>query len=154
MSSNQAVYEEWVSQTQDDLTATGDIVGPAFAQPVDIIRWGVILDALLDVGAGFSAALDRRITIGSDIGRVNAAGGTLTRTADVAAGQVLYGDVSAGTPNAPLELDPGDEVVFEVTDAADTAGTGHWFCMWRRRPFVDPRLTIGGASTVTKVTLT
>lgn len=126
-------------------TSTGDKFYVAPAVPIDIYRWGIITQDLLDVGAGFTISMEFRPTVGSDTDR--AAKQTIDRTTDVAAGTVLYRDVilavaqasgddtlTGGTttqtsllnvgPAGPLHVRPGEEVVFEVTDAADTAGTG------------------------------
>ncbi len=129
------------------LNSTGDKFTFTPGQPVDIIRWGIVPTTLLDLGVGFTGALDFRPTAGSDASRVNGsvaggvdtAGGTITRTADVALGAGVYHNLSS-----PLEVDPGEEVVFEVTDAADTSGDGVIFIEYFEKPFVgDSNRTIG-----------
>lgn len=125
------LYRAFSISAQVALTTTGDKFTFSPAVPVNIVRWGVIADALIDVGAGMVIALDHRVTFGSDTGRVNGAtsagkdtaGGTLsTGTTDVAQGKGLYREVNQ-VPG-PFKLAPGEQAVFEVTDAADTAGTG------------------------------
>ena len=125
-----------------DFTTTGDKWVLTPARPINIIRWGIVADALIDVGAGMVVALDFRPTAGSDSGRVNGAtssgrdtaGGTLsTGTTDVAAGSGSYRDLvpvaasglsATGTGEyGGFQVDPGEQAVFEVTDAADTAGS-------------------------------
>src|SRR3990167_9607381 len=124
-------------------TSTGDKFIYTPAVPIDVYRWGFVTDALLDVGVGFVIALDHRPTAGSDTGRVEKQ--VMTFTADVAAGKVRYNEpilpvaessvaglgetnqlINVG-PAGPFEVDPGEELVIEVTDAADTAGTGYVF---------------------------
>ena len=117
-------------------SSTGDKATFTFAQPVDVVGVGFIADALLDVGAGFVFKFDRRVTAGSDTGRGDGDVGTLTNgTTDVVAGTVIYNDLAA-----PVELNAGDQVVFEVTNVADTAGTGFAFIKYQRRPFVAGRI--------------
>lgn len=135
-----------------DFTATGDkfIFTPAL--PADVYRWGIITNALLDVGAGFVAALDHRPTAGSDTNRVEK--DTITVSADVAAGQVVYsqaigadadgevgedGTVRYVAPTGPVEVNPGEELVIEVTNAADTAGTGYVFIEYVEKPLAGDR---------------
>lgn len=119
-------------------TSTGDKFIFTPAKPVDIYRYGFVTNALLDVGVTFILALDWRPTAGSDTNRAEKATIT-TGTTDQAAGKMGYRDiilpVAAATagdgstvnvgPDGPLEVDPGEEVVIEVTNAADTAGTGY-----------------------------
>ena len=132
-------------------TSTGDKFIFTPAMPCDVYRWGLITDALLDVGAGFTIALDWRPTAGSDTNRAQK--DTIVKTADVAAGQVLYseavGAVAQATgsdgslvdvaPAGPVEVDPGEELVIEVTDAADTAGTGYVWIEYVEKPLAGSR---------------
>lgn len=132
------------------LDATDDEVKWAPGKPIDVVRWGFIITTALDVGAGFGAALDLRPTVGSDTDRVNGdssgttdtGGGTITATADVAVGAGLYHNV-----DPPLEVDPGEELVLQITDAADTSGAGYFFVEYEERPFVgDSNVTAGDPS--------
>lgn len=134
------------------LNSTGDKAFWQPGQPVDIVRWGIIADGLIDVGAGMTVKLDHRPTVGSDTDRGDGDGGDITVTADIVAGDGIYTEelsaaaVLASTP-AILEVDPGEEVVFQVTDAADTAGDGYFFIEFIERPFVgDANVTAGDAS--------
>jgi hypothetical protein len=121
-----------------DFTTAADTVYVTPATPIKIVRWGLVVTSLLDVGAGFAAAMDFRPTAGSDTDRVNGAvasgidtaGGTITTTADVAAGDGLYHELSQ-----PLEVLPGEQVVIQITDAADTAGTGLFWVEYEEEPF-------------------
>lgn len=121
------------------LTTAADKGTFAPARPVNIVRWGIIVTTLLDVGAGAVFALDFRPTIGSDTGRVDGAvsagvdtaGGTITTgTTDVAVGKGLYHDV-----NPPLKVDPGEQVVFQAVDAPDTGGAGFLFIEYEEEGF-------------------
>jgi hypothetical protein len=121
------------------LTTTGDKMTFTPGAPVNIVRWGVIADALIDVGAGMTIKADFRPTAGSDTGRGDGDGGDITVTADIAQGKGAYTEEVA-TPAATavaakLQVDPGEQVVFQVTDAADTAGTGHIFVEYELEGF-------------------
>jgi len=131
-------------------TGTGDVLVFTPNTPVDIVRWGFIVTTTLDVGAGAAFAGDHRPTAGSDTSRVDGsisssvdtAGGTLTVTADIAAGQVAYHEMSQN-----LEVDPGEEFVIECTNAADTAGVIRGFVEYVEKPFVgDSDATAGTAA--------
>jgi len=83
--------------------------------------------------AGTTTALriefDRRLTQGSDSGRVamldGSTGFILSPSATQVIGSVLYKDIGAV---APVDLEPGDEVVGEVVTAT-TAGVGRTFVL-------------------------
>ena len=144
-------------------TSTGDKFYILPAAPIDVYRFGLITQDLLDVGAQFTLPLDHRVLAGSDVGRTEVA--TLsTGTVDVAAGKVVYKDVilpvaeatqaghlsslSPGTkqnvgPTGPLHVRPGEEVVIEVTDAADTAGTGRVWIEYAAQGFAQPNAVVG-----------
>ncbi len=139
-------------ETESVVTATGDEVVFTPAAPVNIVRWGFIVTTLLDVGAGATFAMDKRVTAGSDTGRVNGstdangvdtAGGTMTVTADKAVGTCIYHNVSP-----QFKVNPGEQAVIAVDNAADTGGDGIWFIEYEEEPFVatslaaaDDRLT-------------
>jgi hypothetical protein len=110
------------------LTTAADKATFNFPSPVDVVGWGIIITTLLDVGAGAIFACDRRITAGSDTGRVDAAGGTITTPADVAVGKVIYHELTTR-----LELNAGDQIVIEATDAPDTGGAGILFVRYQPR---------------------
>lgn len=140
----QGYHEEAVS-AQIALDSTGDkfTFTPSF--PIEIVRWGLIADALVDVGAGAVVKLDFRPTAGSDTGRSDGSPaaettptGTprniSTSTDDIAAGKVA--NVELNTPaSPPFQVNPGQQVVVQVTDAADTAGTAIAYIHYRRRAF-------------------
>jgi len=136
---------------QINVNSTGDKMTFTPASPVNIVRWGIIADALIDVGVGMTIKADHRPTAGSDTGRGDGDVGDITVTADIAAGKGAYteeiGTPAATAAQAKFEVDPGEQVVFQVTDAADTAGTGHIFVEYELIPFVgDSAVTAGDFS--------
>ena len=120
------------------LTTAADKGTFAPARPVNIVRWGIIVTTLLDVGAGAVFSLDFRPTIGSNTGRVvgsvsggvDTAGGSITLSADVAVGKGVYHDV-----NPPLKVNPGEQVVVDASDAPDTGGAGYLFFEYEEEGF-------------------
>ncbi len=124
------------------MASTGDKMTFTPGCPVNIVRWGVIADALIDVGAGFTIKADWRPTAGSDSSRSDGTCGDITVTSDINQGQGAYTEECA-TPDAGLPamflVDPGEQIVFEVTDAADTSGTGMIFVEYELLPFVGDR---------------
>lgn len=100
--------------------STGDpfIVTPAV--PINVRRWGLAITIAVTGTVGI-IALDHRITAGSDTGRVDAYGTKTLRLnqASMVAGQVLY----VLPDDGPLQVNPGEQLVFQVATAA-TAGDG------------------------------
>ena len=159
--------------------STGDKFAFRTSFPVDIVRWGFIASDLVDVGVRLTIRADFRPVIGEDDNRVSgeAAGGAgvidlgtsavpAHTTGDVAPGNGVFTDVvsSAGLlsltdaslntkSQAPFELDPGEELMFEVTDAADTDGAGYIFVHYVPRGFhtndLNPTKTVTAAGTDT-----
>lgn len=139
-----------------DVSTTGDKAFYTPGQPVDIVRWGVIADDLVDVGAGMTIKADHRPTVGSDTDRTDGTVGDITVTADIAAGKGAYTESFSGSDGSTttinstgvggqkreeagqygFEVDPGEQVVFQVTDAADTAGKVYIFIEVIEKPFV------------------
>lgn len=141
-----------------DFNAASDKLILNFPHPVDIYRWGIMTIALMDPDAGgFQIDLDKRVTMGSDVGRLNAAGGSIIRAdADtIAAGNIVYVDVtlpvaqatgSDGSlvnvdPAGPLRIDPGQEAVIEVTNTVGAASTGYVWVEYVALPFNDAAFT-------------
>lgn len=124
-------------------------------------------DGIIDVGTTMIVALDWRPTAGSDTGRVELSTIT-TGTTDVAVGTGLYSEfgaveiggvlpaattgVDGSTVHAalsgswqdntvlgyPIKVNPGEELVFEVTNAADTnADLVTCFLHYIQEPFVN-----------------
>ncbi len=146
------------------VTSAEDKVAWSPARPVNIVRWGFIVDTLLDVGAALVAhELDLRPITGADTNRVNGAtdadgvdtaGGSITLAAvDIAVGLGVYHDVSP-----KLLVDPGEEVVIQCSVAPDTGGTAFYFIEYEQEAFHSggspaPALSFGNRiSNMTKVT--
>ena len=152
------VYPEVGAAITTDLVdfqaATGVVAVMNFAAPVEILRMGILVDdnELLDVGAGFSIKLWKYLVPGSSTSAV--ALGTITTTADVAKGSGLFnnlhvaiaqatGDDGVSLVNvAPRDEQdndwivlPGQQVVWDITDAADTSGKGQVWVQYVERPF-------------------
>lgn len=133
------------------LDGTGDVFTLTPGQPINIVRWGIIPTTLLDVGASFAIKADFRPTAGSDSGRGDGDVGDISTTVDTALGagdytEAVAGDGVAGS-KVPFQVDPGEQVVFQVTDAADTTGDGVIFVEYEEHPFVgDPNATAGSFS--------
>ena len=133
---------------QVTVNSTGDKMTFTPGRPVNIIRWGIIADALIDVGAGMTIKADFRPTAGSDSGRGDGDVGDITTTSDIAQGKGLFTqDLSDDATEVKFQVDPGEQVVFQVTDAADTAGTGHIFVEYEEEGFSGglpaPALSLG-----------
>ncbi len=84
--------------------------------PITVLRIGVLITTANPAGAVVD--FDRRVTPGSDVGRVDKAVGTLTFPASAdAVGEIVYRDVA-------VDLSPGDEVSVQVTTAGDAGSAG------------------------------
>ena len=93
---------------QASMTVAADINTFTPARPVNIIRWGVIADALIDVGAGMTIKADHRPTAGSDTGRGDGNVGDITVTSDIAQGDGAYTEeVSGAGTKQKFKVDPG-----------------------------------------------
>lgn len=123
----------------------GDTIVYRVCTPIKVVRFGLyVTTAIADAaGDGWVYALDRRITPGSDTGRVEMSRITGAAVEGQAAGKVLERSVGTastvtgssvlGTQGTGLvtggQVDGhvcnvGDEIVFEVINAAATAGAG------------------------------
>ncbi len=136
-----------------DATSTGDTLMLRPIIPIDILRWGFISTVLVDVGAGMTISIDHRPTIGSDTDRAEI--GAITSTVDVAVGKGQFDDIANAVaqatgvdgslvdvaPAGPFEVDPGEEIIFDVDDAADTGGTMEVWIEYFVKPFVGSRVT-------------
>lgn len=144
-----------------DFNATGDKFILTKPYPVDIYRWGFITIELMDPDAGgFQLDLDKRVTVGSDVGRVLVQSIVRADADTVAAGNVIYVEsvlavaqatgedgvslVNVG-PAGPVRIEPGQEAVFEVSNAVGAASTGYIWVEYVAHPFND-----AGYSAVTK----
>ncbi len=130
------------------LDGTGDVFTLTPGQPINIIRWGIIPTTALDVGGGMVVKADFRPTAGSDSGRGDGDVGdiTLSTDEDVALGAGLFTDEVSGAGNkSPFLVDPGEQVVWQVTDAADTTGDGVIFVEYEEHPFVGGLPAVAGS---------
>jgi hypothetical protein len=128
---------KWVTSgfTAISVATLGDKWGLAAPVPINLVRWGFIVagGVVLPVDQGI-VALDKRVQAGSDVNRVEAWGGTITQAATVPRGTQLYNQ-----PTTILQLNPGEEIVFEVTDAW-SAGSVVFAVEYLQQPFVKPRI--------------
>ncbi len=146
--------------------STGDKYAFRTSRPIDIIRWGFIASDDINVGVRLTVVANFRPTIGSDTGLIagEAAGGMgvidlgtsavpAHTTGDVNQGTGVYTNLvsSAGITlqataalqtktQVPFALDPGEEIMFAVDDAADTDGAGYIFVHYVPRGFHDRSL--------------
>lgn len=147
-------------------TTTGDKFIFTPANPVKLLKWGVIFSTSLSTGAnGLVLELDKRITAGSDTGRVDEVD-TLTvavnnttyvgglgvyrdpYTASVANVTTPASEVAAAGPlgvsltiqagQAQLQLKPGEEWVVTCETAASTAGQGYIWIEYAYLPISKP----------------
>lgn len=91
--------------------------------------WALIIEN--EVGGTGIVACDKRILHSSDTGRIDAAGGVINLTTAHTQGKVVYKD------GLDLQVDPGDQLVWEVTDltlAGDLATIVAWFEVWPEVP--------------------
>ena len=153
------VYPEVGAGVTTDLVdfagSTGVCAVMNFAVPVEILRMGILVDdnELLDVGAGFSIKLWKYLVPGSATNAVSL--GTITTTADVAKGSGLFNNldvaIAAATGDdgvsvlqvAPRDqqsnkwiVTPGQQLVWDVTDVADTTGKGQVWVQYVEKPFI------------------
>lgn len=112
-----------------DATTTGDKVHCYITSKCVVVRFGVLLNATPgDAGA---IDFDKRILYASDTGRVDKAVGTINLTTSHVAGNIVYKD-----PTTQIELQPGDEVVVEVTDASASVTEARAYMIVREVPEV------------------
>jgi hypothetical protein len=117
------------------LDATADAITFAPAQPIDIKRWGYIMTETLKDASACTVALDHRVTAGTDTGRLEidtivlATGLALGKgvvkelvlpVAEESGSSTEDGSTRNVSGTGPLQVDPGEEVIFQVTDAAST----------------------------------
>lgn len=97
-------------------TATGvSVHSVAVLQQMKVSRLtAVVSTAIANNTIAAVMTVYRRITYGSDVGRVSL--GTLTFPNGTAAGVVLYKEIN------PVVCFPGDQIIFEVTTAGTDSG--------------------------------
>lgn len=134
--------QTWIyrsDSTADDLGATGDsaevfnVVAPCTAYAI-----GCLITTDFVVGASAQLSFDRRITTGSDTGRLTGTAGlgliSGTANATYTAGKVLINRIT------PVDLNPGDQIIINVVDAG-TSGAGRHFVLYRMREETAPNLS-------------
>lgn len=142
------------------VTTANDKVWFAPARPINVVRWGFIIDTLLDVGSALVAhEMDLQPDVGSSSNRVNGAtdsdgvdtaGGSLTLSADdIAVGLGVYHDVSP-----KFLVDPGEQIVIQCSVAPDTGGTAFYFIEYEEEPFSggDPATALSFANRISNMT--
>lgn len=124
---------EWnsnsVQGTPDVLSSAADHNGTFdVTRPITVLGVGAIITTAVTVTAAV-VRFDRRITKGSDTGRGDGDVGILTIPIGAAVGQVIVGgafvELFGSSTGLKIDLDPGDEVVPQVTVTA-TAGGAHY----------------------------
>ena len=111
---------EYVQGTADVLTAAADHNGLfEVTRPITVLAVGAIITTAIQ--GACVVKFDRRVTKGSDTGRGDGDVGILTIPDGTAVGKQVISD------NTRVDLNPGDQVVPEVTSAAATAGGAHYF---------------------------
>lgn len=166
------VYPEVGAGITTDLVdfggSTGVVAVMNFGHPIEVLRMGLVVDdnELLDVGAGFAIALKKYLIPGSATDAVTL--GTITRTADVPKGEIVINNLNTGDTDGETAEDGelrhesprnnfddgnkfivgvGEQLVFDLTDAADTSGKGQVFVQYVKRPFPGP--STSGVNVVT-----
>lgn len=112
------------------IDGTGDVATFTPATPVDVVRVGVTGTTAYTHGSGAIIKADVNASDGDGTyTRGDGDGGTITVDSGFAAGLCNYVDLSS-----PVQLDPGDQLIFQVTQAAG-AGDGVVWCEYQKRPF-------------------
>jgi hypothetical protein len=119
------------------LSSTGDVTGgkwaPGFHPHIVRAVMAVITNA---IGDPCVIKVDKRPTAGSDTSRGDGDVAVLTiSTTNGALGNVCYAD------GLDVEIKPGEEIVFEVTDAAAASDAAHLILL------VEPRWEVPGNNT-------
>lgn len=111
--------------TADDLAVANDA---AFVfnivLPITILRVGTLITTVMNGAA--TVAFDRRVLTDSDTGRVNgldsSGNGVIIIPTTTAVGKLVHKDLAS----SPVDCNPGDQIIAEVTSAA-TSGAGRHF---------------------------
>lgn len=114
-----------------DLNAAADLLVFTPSKPIDLVRFGFIIDGATASGTTLVLSLDKRVKAGTDTDRVEL--DTLSPAATVAQGKGAYKDLATRE-----EIDPGEEVIVEVKTAAGVAATGRVFIEYVERAFQSP----------------
>lgn len=118
MSIGLGVTTAHISAAGQDLNSTSTAFVVPVWKPMNVIRFGFIVDNGTDSGTTLEVSLDKRIDAGTDTGRVELA--AFTPTATVTQGDGLWFDLTTRQ-----EVNPGEELVVEVKTAAGVASTGY-----------------------------
>ena len=103
---------EWVMGRAQALTPTGDkLYWSPGLQPVLLRGWAAIVTTAIQAADPCTINLDKRVTAGSDTGRVADIVGSITIPASTVQGKVYY------KRGFQAKISPGEELVAEVTDA-------------------------------------
>ena len=135
--------------------STGDkSIWTAF-HPMQVARIGILITVATNydtLTASAVVAFDRRVTYGSDTGRVEMA--RLTIPDAKVAGTVIYVDIPNGDGNDNGEVNAGGQVVSEVVTAGTGGGSiaGDWqpFIVWVPRG-LHPTNNVDGNSVITLI---
>lgn len=142
--------------------STGVVAVMNFGGPIEVLKIGITVDdnELLDVGAGFVITAKKYLIPGSSTNAVTL--GTISSTTDVAKGQSLYNNLQLGDTDGETAEDgnlrnesprnnfddgnkfiikPGQQLVWDLTDAADTSGKGQVWVEYVERPMAGSDLT-------------
>lgn len=125
--SNNAKQKE--TATLADASATGDKLTFTPAVPVEILEIGIIVTTVIvDAAGGLVLKADIRPTAGSDTSRGDGDAGVMTLTS--AQANKAAGKVQRSRPASPAIVYPGQQVIVELTTAADS-GAGIAFIVFR-----------------------
>jgi hypothetical protein len=112
-----------------NLTTTGDKVTFPVPFKMEVYRIAIALNAA--PGDAGVVTFDKRVTVGSDTGRLDAGVGTINLATSHAAGNVVFKDLVTR-----VNLVEGDEIVVEVTDASASASACYAIVLYREVPEV------------------
>jgi hypothetical protein len=105
------------STSEVALTSTAVVKKFAVVRPMIVRRVAIALSTAISSTGSVVVAIKKYVTMNSSVGEVSL--GTITIPAGTAAGAVYYKDLAA-----VQKIIPGQELVFEVTTAATSAGKG------------------------------
>lgn len=128
MSIGKGVTTYEVSGPDTDLNSGADVLTIAPMKPIEVLRFGFIVDNGTDSGTDLVLSLDKRPTAGTDTDREELA--TLQPSATVTQGDGRYFDLTSR-----LEVNPGEELIVEVKTVAGVASTGRVFAEYVEYPF-------------------
>ncbi len=127
--------ETWVSAALAfDGGGAGDIATFTPGRPIEIVRWGYVWNSgTTTAPENLDLDLDRRVTIGSDTGRVRES--TIAGIAAQAQGDGAYTAAPVTGRDFPILVDADEEVIIQEVNGA-TAGDGYAFIEYQSKAFV------------------